>query len=71
MTKEEKIAKIAALKSISVQLKRDVDYYNALQLGLKLVLNGSYVWPPFERMGARLWSIRNIIFHIIQQSCGL
>jgi hypothetical protein len=42
MTKEEKLEKIASLKSRSVQLKRDVDYYNALQLGLKLVLNGSY-----------------------------
>jgi hypothetical protein len=42
MTKEEKLEKISFLKSKSVQLKREVDYYNALQLGLKLVLNGSY-----------------------------
>ncbi len=42
MTKEEKIEKIASLKSKSVQLKKEVDYYNATQTALKLVLNGSY-----------------------------
>lgn len=42
MTKEEKIKRLEELKEKSAQLKRDVDYYNALQLALKLVLNGSY-----------------------------
>lgn len=42
MTKEEKIQKIAALKAKADSLKREVDYYNALQLALKLILNGSY-----------------------------
>jgi hypothetical protein len=42
MTREEKLKKLNLLKHQSIQLKRDVDYYNALQLGLKLVLNGSY-----------------------------
>lgn len=42
MTKEEKIKKIDSLKRKALELKREVDYYNALQQGLKLVLNGSY-----------------------------
>jgi hypothetical protein len=42
MTKEEKINKIEELKEKASELKREVDYYNALQLALKLVLNGSY-----------------------------
>jgi DNA polymerase elongation subunit (family B) len=42
MTKEEKIKKIELLKKKSSDLKKEVDYYNALQLALKLVLNGSY-----------------------------
>ena len=42
MSKEAKIQKIEELKRQAAQLKRDVDYYNALQLALKLVLNGSY-----------------------------
>jgi DNA polymerase elongation subunit (family B) len=42
MTKEEKIKKIELLKKKSSELKKEVDYYNALQLALKLVLNGSY-----------------------------
>ena len=45
MTKEEKIKKIDSLKRQASQLKKDVDYYNALQLALKLVLNGSYGLP--------------------------
>lgn len=45
MTKEEKIKKIDSLKAKASFLKREVEYYNALQLGLKLVLNGSYVLP--------------------------
>ena len=31
------------LKRKASDLKREVDYYNAMQLALKLVLNGSYV----------------------------
>ena len=42
MTKEEKIKKIELLKKKASDLKKEVDYYNALQLALKLVLNGSY-----------------------------
>jgi DNA polymerase elongation subunit (family B) len=42
MTKEEKIKKIDLLKKKASDLKKEVDYYNALQLALKLVLNGSY-----------------------------
>lgn len=42
MTKEEKIQKIELLKKKAGDLKKEVDYYNALQLALKLVLNGSY-----------------------------
>ena len=43
MTKEEKLQKINSLKQRAEQLKREVDYYNALQLALKLILNGSYL----------------------------
>ncbi len=42
MTKEEKFKKIELLKKKANDLKKEVDYYNALQLALKLVLNGSY-----------------------------
>jgi DNA polymerase elongation subunit (family B) len=42
MTKEEKIKRIEFLKKKAVEIKKDADYYNALQLALKLVLNGSY-----------------------------
>jgi len=42
MTKEDKKALLETLKAEASQLKRDVDYYNAMQLALKLVLNGSY-----------------------------
>ncbi len=42
MTKEEKINKLETLKNKSVSLKKEVDYWNAFQLSLKLVLNGSY-----------------------------
>ena len=42
MTKDEKINRIKELKEKSTQLKKEIDYYNALQLALKLVLNGSY-----------------------------
>jgi hypothetical protein len=43
MTKEEKLLKIETLKKQASEIKKEVDYYNALQTGLKLVLNGSYV----------------------------
>lgn len=43
MTKEEKLDKITSLKKKAEELKRDIDYFNALQLALKLILNGSYV----------------------------
>lgn len=42
MTKEEKLNTINSLKQRADQLKREADYYNALQQGLKLILNGSY-----------------------------
>ena len=32
MTREEKLKKIESLKTKAIQLKKDVDYYNALQL---------------------------------------
>jgi hypothetical protein len=38
MTKEEKRQRIEELKIKSVQLKKDVEYYNALQTALKLVV---------------------------------
>ena len=34
MTREEKINKIESLKNKASELKKDVDYYNALQLAL-------------------------------------
>jgi hypothetical protein len=37
MTKEEKIKKIEELKTQASELKKEVEYYNALQLALKLV----------------------------------
>jgi hypothetical protein len=37
MTKEEKLLKLEDLKRQASELKKDVDYYNALQLALKLV----------------------------------
>lgn len=43
MTKEEKLKKIESLKMKALQLKKEADYYNALQTALKLILNGSYV----------------------------
>jgi hypothetical protein len=43
MTKEEKIKKLDSLRKKAGELKKEVDYFNALQLALKLVLNGSYV----------------------------
>lgn len=43
MTKEEKLQKLLSLRNKASELKKEVDYYNALQTGLKLVLNGSYI----------------------------
>ena len=40
---EEKLNKLLSLKEKASSLKKDIDYYNALQQALKLVLNGSYV----------------------------
>ena len=42
MTKEEKIKKIEELKRQAIEVKKTVEYYNAMQTALKLVLNGSY-----------------------------
>lgn len=42
MTKEDKIKKLDSLKRTVLELKKDVDYYNSVQLALKLCLNGSY-----------------------------
>jgi DNA polymerase elongation subunit (family B) len=42
MSREDKLKKIEELKLKAASLKKEVDYYNALQLALKLVLNGSY-----------------------------
>jgi DNA polymerase elongation subunit (family B) len=42
MTRDEKIKKLEVLKKKAAEIKKDADYYNALQLALKLVLNGSY-----------------------------
>lgn len=42
MTKDGKIQRIKELKEKATQLKMDVEFYNATQNALKLVLNGSY-----------------------------
>jgi hypothetical protein len=42
MTKEEKLKKLDLLRNQASELKKEVDYFNSLQLALKLVLNGSY-----------------------------
>jgi len=42
MTREDKLKKVEQLKKQASDIKKEVDYYNALQLALKLVLNGSY-----------------------------
>ena len=39
---QEKINKLDSLRARASELKKEIDYYNALQLALKLVLNGSY-----------------------------
>lgn len=42
MTKQDKIKLLDSLRDKAKELKNEVDYYNASQLALKLVLNGSY-----------------------------
>jgi hypothetical protein len=42
MNNQEKIDRLDYLRKKASELKMDVDYYNALQLSLKLILNGSY-----------------------------
>ena len=65
MTKLEKLARIDFLKKQASVLKGEVDYYNALQHALKLVLNGSYFLPLIAIWGAKLRSIRVFLLHII------
>ena len=38
----DRSARLEKLRAKAAELKKEVDYYNALQLALKLVLNGSY-----------------------------
>ena len=45
MTKDEKMKKIESLRIQATELKKQVEYFNAMQLALKLVLNGSYFSP--------------------------
>jgi hypothetical protein len=52
MNKEQKLEKLALLRRKAAVLKQEVDYFNAMQLALKLVLNGSYVLPLSLWMGA-------------------
>lgn len=40
--REEKLKMIEDLKKKALDLKKEIDYYNALQIALKLVLNGTY-----------------------------
>lgn len=42
MNKEEKLLKLEKLREKAFEIKKEVDFYNALQMALKLVLNGSY-----------------------------
>lgn len=42
MNDQDKVSKIDSLKLKSIELKKEIDYYNALQNALKLTLNGSY-----------------------------
>ena len=45
MTREEKINKLGTLKNQALKLKREVEYYDASQQALKLVMNGAYFLP--------------------------
>lgn len=42
MTKKEILEKIEILETEKVRLKKEADYYNAIQQSMKLILNGSY-----------------------------
>lgn len=42
MTKQEKLLELERLKKEAIEIKKEVEYYNAMQTALKLVLNGSY-----------------------------
>jgi DNA polymerase elongation subunit (family B) len=42
MTREQTLKEIAELKEKAEKIKEEVDFYNAMQNALKLVLNGSY-----------------------------
>lgn len=42
LSRQEKLNRLEELKNKAKELKKEADYYNALQLALKLVLNGSY-----------------------------
>ena len=42
MTKEQKLEKLLSLRTQADKLKKEADYFQALQTALKLVLNGSY-----------------------------
>jgi hypothetical protein len=68
MDKKEIKGKIQSIEKKIEKLKQEVSYFDALQQGLKLVLNGS-VCPPFLRIGGTdlkfIRSIRRTIFHII------
>jgi hypothetical protein len=37
---QEKLNKLETLRTKASELKKEIDYFNALQLALKLVLNG-------------------------------
>lgn len=51
MTNQEKNDRLDLLRQQASQLKQEVEYYNALQLALKLCLNGSYPLPPSVMVG--------------------
>ena len=42
MEMQDRAERLERLRAKAAELKKEVDYYNALQLALKLVLNGSY-----------------------------
>lgn len=42
MNKDEKLKRLDSLRKQADVLKKEADYYNALNVALKLVLNGSY-----------------------------
>ena len=42
MTREEKIENIKELKEQAEKVKKEIDFFNAAQLSMKLIMNGSY-----------------------------